>query len=312
MRKWILVLITTVAIVLVLTYVVVPSTIELDRSFNAKAYQATIYRGLTENNLLKGWIKQADRSDSGRKVYTVNKTEFIFKKAVTDLVYVTLKNGNTTVESYMHIIPLNNDSSRIVWSAALPTSNNPLTRFSMHFKGEQLKKDMGVAIRSFEKYIADEELVYGVKVKGGKVADTLLVTTKTVVNRLPTPEIYYELIGKLKTYIAAHGASETNFPMLNITQLDSNNYETRVALPVNKVIPGNANIDFKRMFPGKILIADVTGGHTAVNNSLQQMNNYLVEHQLMAPAIPFQSLVTDRLREPDSSKWVTRLYFPVY
>jgi hypothetical protein len=29
-------------------------------------------------------------------------------------------------------------------------------------------------------------------------------------------------------------------------------------------------------------------------------------------AIPFQYLVTDRLAEKDSSKWVTKIYQPIY
>jgi hypothetical protein len=35
------------------------------------------------------------------------------------------------------------------------------------------------------------------------------------------------------------------------------------------------------------------------------------DHQRVAPAIPFQSLVTDRTKQPDTSKWVTRLYWPI-
>jgi hypothetical protein len=28
-------------------------------------------------------------------------------------------------------------------------------------------------------------------------------------------------------------------------------------------------------------------------------------------AIPFQSLITDRVKEPDTAKWITKLYAPV-
>ena len=30
----------------------------------------------------------------------------------------------------------------------------------------------------------------------------------------------------------------------------------------------------------------------------------------MSPAIPFESLITNRLEEPDTSKWVTKIYYP--
>jgi hypothetical protein len=49
----------------------------------------------------------------------------------------------------------------------------------------------------------------------------------------------------------------------------------------------------------------------AVDKGMQQLEYYLNEHRLRPPALPFQSLVTDRLVERDTTKWITRLYYPV-
>jgi hypothetical protein len=35
------------------------------------------------------------------------------------------------------------------------------------------------------------------------------------------------------------------------------------------------------------------------------------DYQQTAMAIPFESLVTDRSREPDTLKWITNIYVPV-
>jgi hypothetical protein len=41
------------------------------------------------------------------------------------------------------------------------------------------------------------------------------------------------------------------------------------------------------------------------------MNNYISDYGRTIVAIPFASLITDRRLEPDSAKWVTRIYWPL-
>jgi hypothetical protein len=51
--------------------------------------------------------------------------------------------------------------------------------------------------------------------------------------------------------------------------------------------------------------------HT-VNNAWHQVQLYLRDNQEVAMAMPFEYLVTNRRQEPDTSKWITRLFVPVY
>jgi hypothetical protein len=93
--------------------------------------------------------------------------------------------------------------------------------------------------------------------------------------------------------------------------VDSVHYQTMVAIPVNKPLPGRGPILAKRMVPGNILVAEVRGGTAAVEEGFRQLDAYVSEHRTRPPGLPFQSLVTDRRTEPDTSKWITRLYYPI-
>ena len=64
---------------------------------------------------------------------------------------------------------------------------------------------------------------------------------------------------------------------------------------------------------GKILESDsIKGGKTVVDQSFKIFEQYFEDYKHTSPAIPFQLLVTDRLKEPDSLKWVTRFYYPIF
>jgi hypothetical protein len=66
------------------------------------------------------------------------------------------------------------------------------------------------------------------------------------------------------------------------------------------------------MIPGKILVTEVKGGNYTTGEALKQLDIYLDDNHLSSPAIPFESLVTDRSQETDTAKWVTKIYYPIY
>ncbi len=84
-----------------------------------------------------------------------------------------------------------------------------------------------------------------------------------------------------------------------------------VAIPVNKTITPNNEFLLKKMVPGKILVTEVRGGIHTINQAQKNIELYMNDHHLVSPAIPFHSLVTDRSKEADTAKWITKIYYPV-
>jgi hypothetical protein len=129
---------------------------------------------------------------------------------------------------------------------------------------------------------------------------------------LPGTEFIYGLIDQLKNYAADQSAKVTGYSMLNISTIDSIHFLTKVAVPIDKKLKPSGNISYKWMLGGgKILVAEVQGGPASINKALKQVEVYVQDYHLIAPAIPFQSLITDRTKEKDTSKWITKIYYPV-
>lgn len=310
MRKLIIAL-ALIIIAFTVAYFLIPSQFKLSRTFSAKANQNTVIRSLTESQIFARFQKEAGKPVTQSPVYTDKEIQLMFAKTSSDLVNTKIVNDGVQTQTYMQVIPMKNDSSVIRWVADYSISKNPLKRFSDYFAAKKADAVMSDFQKRFQSFITNDELVYGFKVERSQVTDTVLVTTVKEFDHYPSPAEYYAMIDELRTYVANNGSEPTNYPMLNITTLDKK-FEARVALPTNKELKGTATISAKRMFPGRILIAQVQGGEKTVQHAYGQMEYFLLEHQLLPPAIAFQSLVTDRSKEPDTSKWVTRLYFPVY
>ena len=129
----------------------------------------------------------------------------------------------------------------------------------------------------------------------------------------PSTEEVYALINKLRTALNKEHIDSSGYPMLNVSKPDIVNYVVRVAIPVHQAITETNDIRIKRMVPGNIMISEnITGGPHSVSVAFKAMDAYVGDYQKTIPAIPFQSLITDRSVEADTSKWITKIYYPVY
>jgi hypothetical protein len=140
---------------------------------------------------------------------------------------------------------------------------------------------------------------------------SLVEQTIHIVERYPTTDTIYMEVEKLERFLVAHGSKKAGVPFMNITALANGRFKLRVALPTDKLIPNSGNFESGEVPTDKFLQANVYGGDGAVRGAFDRMNNYISDYGRTIVAIPFASLVTDRRLEPDSTKWVTRIYWPL-
>ena len=100
--------------------------------------------------------------------------------------------------------------------------------------------------------------------------------------------------------------------MLHIKANDSTHFEAQIAIPVDKPLAETKTFSVKRMLKnGNILVTEVTGGNAQTDHAMTQLELYLSDHKYYPVALPFYMLVTDRMNNPDSSQWLTRIYYPI-
>lgn len=309
MRKWwigLLIFILATGLV----YILIPGTIRISRLAVLNVPKAGLYRALqNENNWYTWWPVQDNKNKQG---LTYNDNNYsVIKKTITSFL-IDIKNDQANAKSSLTLIPVKLDSTKIQWDAVVKTSLNPVKRVQAYFFSNKLRKDMDTICRKLSSYYKKVENIYGIDIKSELVVDSLLIFVSEISKNYPGTDKIYELIGRLKKYIASKSAKETGYPMLNITTEDSINWLTKVAIPVDKLLESSGNITYRKMLGrGNILITEIQGGPSAINYAFKQLEYYASDYNHIAPAIPFQSLVTNRMEEPDTSKWITRIYFPV-
>lgn len=301
MKKWIIALSILVVLSVISIYIFIPSNLSISavKGFNCTASGS--FRTLSDQGKWAKWFPSSLDTNN----YTIN-------KLLLNTLYITIHNENDTIKSIIQLLPFSPDSTIIQWKCDMPTSNNPFNRIQRYQKAVAIKNDMDEILNHLRSFVEKPENIYGFDIQRTTFTDTLLMATKTTLKNYPSTPETYQLINFLKTHIAQKNVSQTGAPLQNVTPLGNNKFQVMVALPVNKVLEDVQPFFFRRMIPGNFMKAEVKGGPQTIKEALRQMQLYFSEHGKTAMAIPFEYLVTDRLTEPDTSKWITRIYAPVY
>lgn len=314
MKKLFIVLLIVVFAAIASIYMFIPSEIQVTKIAAVNATTSATTRFLLNPEKWKRWWPSSDSS-----LKTISKEIGFFYKNAHHTPTKALFNGyglktifrGTELNGEIIYAQLGSDSTALFWKYQYKCSNNPIQRIQDYYLLKDLKNNISEVVGSLKQFLENEENVYGMKIQHSFVVDTILISTKSVFSTVPTTDQVYQMIGQLKTYIKQQNALETGFPMVNVLVLDKMHVQTMVAIPVNKKLAETTVFSWKKMVAGKILIGDVKGGDARTKQAFAEMHNYVTDYQITSPAIPFISLITDRKLEKDSSKWISKIYYPV-
>lgn len=289
-------------------YVFIPNIITLKSTASIPTSQKGLHRMLLSKKNVAAWWPGTTSNDS----FYLNGYQYQIYDNSVSLLPIIIDSKESSVKSTLFLLSPQTDSVNLDWVANTISSYNPLERFSAYLKARKLNNDMNGILEKMKEYFSKPVNVYGFDIKKELVVDANLISTSGKCKGYPTTEFIYGLIGKLKDYANTQNTKITGYPMLNIEQGDSSDYFVRVALPLEKIIPSDGDIQQKRMLKnGNILVTEVKGGNLKTKEAFDQIILYANDYNRTSPAIPFYSLITDRTTEPDSTKWITKVYYPV-
>jgi hypothetical protein len=313
MRKLLLFLGGLIILSLVFVYAFIPEKLTISSASSFNANREGVYRFLiNDSNWKKWWPGTTSESNKEAFVLRYKGYDFQIEQIFYDVIQLKLRDNKDSFGCLLKVVPYSIDSIGVELSSELNIGSNPFSRISGYFRAKKIKHAVDEIVFSLQKYTSDLKNIYGISITKEKVQYQHLISAKQSFSHYPTTEDVYAIVGKLRNYINKWVAKELFSPMLNIKRTDSTIYIAQVGIPVDKELPEEDNITSKWMMKGgNILAGDVRGGTKQIDEATKQFEIYIRDYQRSIIAIPFQMLITDRTKEPDSTKWITRIYYPV-
>ena len=303
MKKWMLLSLSMVVISCFCVDFFIPSSISVSRLVPARCKAVAAFPFLSDEMKWGVWWP-------GR----LSRAAFHVRQLSYQSVGITIGRGRDALDSRLNLLSVGGQDSLLLdWETQLHSGWNPIDRVRTFRQARQLSGQLDEILLAASSFLGKRENLYGIPIGEGSTTDTLLIASRAIKTGPPANEDIYALVSKLGRYVREMGSRQTGYPMVNVMpSVDKpGDFQMMVAMPVANVLPGKGDIFFMRLIPGRYLITEVTGGATTVDRALSGLRDYIRDHERTVMAIPFQSLVTDRMSEPDSARWVTRIYYPV-
>jgi hypothetical protein len=306
MKKILIALVLLAVFALATVYLFIPSKIKIEAAVSLNAALPGVYRTLiNDSNWNKWW--------PGETPFAYNNQTYSIQGKLFNMFDIDIYSGRDTINSRMELIIVTASTMTILWNAEQISSNDPFKRFRRYLHAKQTEKNMNAILERLETFLQKKENIYGVDIKETLVKDSALISTRRQFDHFPNAQEIDSMIQSLKKYISQNNANEKNSPMLNVFDLGNSRYEAMTAIPVDKALPKTDEFAPKFLLKGgNILEAQIQGGPYTIKKGLEELENYRADYKFNSPAIPYQLLVTDRAKEPDTTKWITRLYYPVF
>ncbi len=305
MKKLLIGSLVLVTVVILASYVIIPSKIKVSSITIANANDIAAHRVLMdEGNWAKWW--------PNKKAFQLDETRFWLTQKMLNSFDLMIYNEGDSVNSQLQLILVNTDSVNLVWSFEIASGNNPMKRFSHYYAATAIKKKLDFLLDSLAAYLSDKRNIYGFDVKKVLVTDSVLISTRKTFDHYPDEFETEEMIKRLRAYISINKAKEMNFPMLHVKQMDSIHFEAMTAIATDFKLPDNNEFAAKMLLKGgNLLEGEVKGGHATITKSFDEFEKLIKDYRKTSPAIPYQLMITDRTKEMDTTKWVTKLCYPI-
>jgi hypothetical protein len=311
MRKLALSIIAILLIGTICIYVLIPSQIEIIAATSIKCPANKLNDCLHNSNTWKSWWPAESHTNGNNTVYFKDYS-YSLAEPYTNGAAIRLTKNKKTYPTKLLLIPQGFDSTVVQWKVSLKTSPNPIIKMLEYFEAFDIKNKLDAILNNLRNFAGNTKNVYGFPIERTTFTDTILIATRFESSAYPSISTIYGAIQNLKSQIAAAGAKEKDYPMFNVIKKDSTHFETMIAICIDKAIRTVPPYFISRMVPMKdrFLKTGVTGGPLTIKKAHEAIDEYMKDHILSQPAIPFEILVTDRNKETDTSKWKTTIFYP--
>ena len=293
-----------------LFYFLIPSTIKISTFLVSNTHELTAIRLLNDPSL---FVKSMSKHyDSNRHKFIIDDIEFTPKAALSNIIEIDVATKALQTKSFITANAVTKETAAIHWFAEIKTSWNPFQRWNDYQEAVKLKKATAQLLNQLNTFVEQPVNIYGWDIKEISLKDTTLISTKFISKQLPSTSQVYSIADALTLYLNGFHKQAANDPMVTVLENPTNDYTIMVGLSFNGTIPETANYRIKRMpTNGKMFVADIIGGPVTIQNGYAALKTYLLDSKRPSPAVPFELLKTNRRQVTDTSKWETRIYYPV-
>jgi effector-binding domain-containing protein len=318
-----------ILLILVISFFL-PSEINIKRSIKIQSPGEIVFKHV---NNLKSWEKWAiwfmidsamEKSYSspeegkGAKVQWNSKNNkvgngniTITESAMPDSILMDLnfmENGIAKTGFYFYS---DSAGTKITWVFKSDLGNNPLMKYFGLIMGKFVSSDFDDGLALLKKYCESLPKEPQYKIEIEKIESLEYFSERDTCSVITIGAKLGKMYTEIFDFISKNGIKESNPPFAIYHKFDGNIFDMEAGIPVDKLIPSkNKIIKSGKFSPSQAVVAYYYGPYEKDYLAHQQLKKWIKKHNKKIINSPFEVYVSDPSMEKDSSKWLTKIYYP--
>lgn len=309
MKKLIIVAASLLLLYILIVQLLIPSNksliVKKNINYPGNALVRLLHDRARLKNCLPGSFTASDH-------FKYQNAEFNIEKDLFNGIACIVNDNGNKVYGTLEVVGMENSQCQLVWSTNVEFSKNPFLRPVNLFQYKSIAGNISNMMNDLSSSCNKLENLYGFTINKIHIEESSMISTIKTFDHFPSNTEIYSMVNSIEKFIDENNDSITGSPMLNIHTDDSLNYSVMTAIPTKDEMTGSGDFRLKKMMMGNMLKATIKGGPQTIQNAKNQFNLYVEDYKKVLMAIPFETMVTNRLLVTDTSAWVTELYYPVF
>jgi effector-binding domain-containing protein len=307
--------------------IVLPSKIHVERSLTINAPRKALFEQVNNLRNWEGWspwqridpamdLKYAGPVSGKGASYSWNSTNrkagkgklTILDSRPYDSIAIEMdfmKEGKAT--GY-YLFEGNDSGTLVTCGFDRDMGKNPFTKYIGLMMDNFVGRDLEKGLRNLDS-IAGKLPPYVIEMKDLKAFRYVSIRQKC--NWEDISQVMSGSYDKLMKYIQSSGAGMAGAPYAIYHSMKDGVIDLETGIPVNKELPGRGIIQAGIQNSSPAATVDYYGFYDNLGAAHEAIQDWLVKMNLELNGDPVEEYITDPTSEPDTLKWLTRIYYPV-
>jgi hypothetical protein len=198
------------------------------------------------------------------------------------------------------------------WTIDFEMNKNPFLRYLGLFMDRWIGKDFEKGLAQLESAALEEATVHPplrIELKEVQAFTFIYLERKTSFKdiSLTLAEAYTELMKQIKN----PGIQMAGAPFARYIAYDSLTTTLQAGIPVPPWFKPGPQVKQDTSNKVNALVGYYYGPYSGISSAYEKLQKYSQKHNLVLDDYTWESYITDPETEPDSSKWLTEIYFPI-
>jgi effector-binding domain-containing protein len=207
-----------------------------------------------------------------------------------------------------------NDATEVTWTLDSDFENNLVSRYFGLMMDKWIGKDYEKGLSSLKSIAEAQVAELLTRADGVKETEMQAFYAMVISDTVSMMDLDANMMAAfriLDNEIKAQKLTSTGDAFAFYTEFPDGKIIFEAGYPVDSVGDSNTKVKFKEFDATKVLTKEVYGDYSKVNTGYEAINQYLKAKGKTQNGSPWESYPVDPETEPDTSKWLTRIHFPI-